>query len=159
MLPNASAVESASGAVGPRKVAVQTADGSLVASRVTVADHFLPRLLGLMGRSSIDPEEGLWLVPCNSVHMFFMRTPLDIAYLDRQLRVVRSVPEMREWRVKVLPVRHAHSALELAPGTLRRHGISDGDELRIEAESVTAVEAAPQLAAMGSAAISPSFRE
>ena len=98
-------------------VAVRSESGSLVAGNVTVADGFGTRLIGLMGRTRLDPDEGLWLLPCNGVHMFFMRTPLDIAYLDRQHRVVLCVPEMREWRVKLLPVRRAHSALEHRDGT------------------------------------------
>jgi hypothetical protein len=135
---------------------VRAADGTLVARQVTVADRFGPRLVGLMGRAKLEPEEGLWLIPCNSVHMFFMRTPLDIAYLDRQLRVVRCVPEMRAWQVKVLPVRHAHSALELAPGTLSRHGISEGEELTIGAESAAP---APEMSGTESAIFSSSVRE
>ncbi|MGC2191730.1 MAG: DUF192 domain-containing protein [Candidatus Dormiibacterota bacterium] len=142
-----------------RSVVVRTADGSVVAGDVTVARSFGSRLMGLMGRSKLDPDEGLWLVPCNSVHMFFMRTPLDIVYLDRKLRVVRCVPEMREWRVKLLPVRHAHSALELSPGTLSRHGISDGDQLKIGAEPQTSAEFAPEMAAAGSPVFSSSVRE
>ncbi|MGA8427311.1 MAG: DUF192 domain-containing protein [Candidatus Dormiibacterota bacterium] len=122
-------------------MAVRAADGSVLAHDVTVADSFGSRLMGLMGREQLDPDEGLWLLPCNSVHMFFMRTPLDIAYLDRQQRVVRCVPEMREWRVKLLPVPHAHSALELAPGTLSRHGIKEGDQLQMEAAPAARVEA------------------
>jgi len=101
-----------------RTVAVRAADGSVVARDVTVADRFGSRLMGLMGRDQVGPDEGLWLLPCNSVHMFFMRTPLDIAYLDRQQRVVRCVPEMREWRVKLLPVPHAHSASNWPPARL-----------------------------------------
>jgi hypothetical protein len=139
-----------------RTVVVRAANGTLVARQVTVADRFGPRLVGLMGRAKLAPEEGLWLIPCNSVHMFFMRTPLDIAYLDRQLRVVRCVPEMREWQVKVLPVRHAHSALELAPGTLSRHGISEGDELTIGAESAAP---APEMSGTESAIFSSNVRE
>ncbi|HVC39273.1 MAG TPA: DUF192 domain-containing protein [Candidatus Dormibacteraeota bacterium] len=125
-------------------MAVRAADGRVLARDVTVADHFGARLLGLMGRSRLDPDEGLWLVPCNSVQMFFMRTPLDIAYLDRKLRVVSCVPEMREWRFKLLPVRHAHSALELAPGSLARHGVKEGDQLSMDADLVFPIEAAPE---------------
>jgi len=131
----------------------------VVAREVAVAAGFGLRLMGLMGRSRLQPDEGLWLVPCNSVHMFFMRTPLDIAYLDRQLRVVRLVPEMREWRVRLLPVRHAHSALELAPGTLSRHGISEGDELKIGAEPANSAKAEAQLVGIGSAAFSSTVGE
>jgi uncharacterized protein len=142
-----------------RTVVVRAADGSLVARDVTVADRFGSRLVGLMGREQLGPDEGLWLLPCNSVHMFFMRTPLDIAYLDRQRRVVHCVPEMREWRVKLLPVRRAHSALELAPGTLRRHGINVGDQLEMETEPAARVEAAPATAGIRSTAFSSDLRE
>lgn len=143
-----------------RTVAVHAADGSVVAHDVTVADRFGSRLVGLMGRERIGPDEGLWLLPCNSVHMFFMRTPLDIAYLDRQQRVVRCVPEMREWRVKLLPVPHAHSALELAPGTLNRHGIKEGDQLEMEAAPAARVEAEPATAGTRStASVSSNVRE
>ncbi len=138
---------------------VRAAGGSVVAQRVTVATRFAPRLMGLMGRTKLDPDEGLWLVPCNSVHMFFMKMPLDIAYLDRQLRVVRCVHEMREWRVKLLPVRHAHSALELAAGTIRRHGISQGDELKIAAERASSSEADPRMAGTAAAALNFGVRE
>jgi uncharacterized protein len=143
-----------------RTVAVRAADGSVLAHDVTVAESFGSRLMGLMGREQLDPDEGLWLLPCNSVHMFFMRTPLDIAYLDRQQRVVRCVPEMREWRVKLLPVPHAHSALELAPGTLSRHGIKEGDQLQMEAASAARVEAEPATAGTRStASFSSNVRE
>jgi len=150
-------VASAPAAVLPRggTVVVRTADGSRVARDVTIATKFGARLLGLMGRSRLDPEEGLWLVPCNSVHMFFMRTRLDIAYLDRQLRVVRCDPEMREWKVKLLPVRHARSALELAPGTLQRHGISEGTQLKIAAEPLTSMEALGETVSQVSPALDP----
>ncbi|MGA8207505.1 MAG: DUF192 domain-containing protein [Candidatus Dormiibacterota bacterium] len=141
-------------------MAVRAADGSVLAHDVTVADSFGSRLMGLMGREQLDPDEGLWLLPCNSVHMFFMRTPLDIAYLDRQQRVVRCVPEMREWRVKLLPVPHAHSALELAPGTLSRHGIKEGDQLQMEAAPAARVEAEPATAGTRStASLSSNVRE
>ncbi|MFZ0995195.1 MAG: DUF192 domain-containing protein [Candidatus Dormiibacterota bacterium] len=135
---------------------MHAADGSVVAREVTVADRFGSRLMGLMGRGQVGPDEGLWLLPCNSVHMFFMRTPLDIAYLDRQQRVVRCVPEMREWRVKLLPVPHAHSALELAPGTLSRHGIKEGDQLEMEAEPAARVATEPATFGNRSAAVSSS---
>ncbi len=143
----------------PRSVAVRSESGSLVAGNVTVADGFGTRLIGLMGRTRLDPDEGLWLLPCNGVHMFFMRTPLDIAYLDRQHRVVLCVPEMREWRVKLLPVRRAHSALELAPGTLRRHGVREGDQLSIGTEPAVPVAPQPPAADARPAALSLSPRE
>lgn len=160
MLDSGSVSSSESRRQRSRTVVVRGADGAVVARDVVVADRFGSRLMGLMGRDQLGPDEGLWLRPCNSVHMFFMRTPLDIAYLDRQQRVVRCVPEMREWRVKLLPVPHAHSALELAPGTLSRHGIKEGDQLEMEADPAARVEAEPATAGTRStASFSSNVRE
>jgi len=152
-------IGTADGGQRPRTVAVLTADGTVVAREVAVADKFGSRLMGLMGRSKLHSEEGLWLVPCNSVQMFFMRTPLDIAYLDRQLRVVRCVPEMREWSARWWPVRHAYSALELAPGTLSRHRISEGDQLSMDAEPNLRTEVEAQMATTSPEQYSSNVRE
>ena len=108
--------------------------GRLAIRRVRVARSLWSRFMGLMGRSHIDPDEGLWLAPCRSIHMFFMRTPIDVAFLDRQGSVVRAVSEMRPWSLRpisvtLLPVRGAHSALELAPSSLSRLGIEPGSRL------------------------------
>lgn len=143
----------------PRKVSVRAADGSLIAGDVTVADRFGSRFMGRMGREQLGPDQGLWLLRCNSVHMFFMRAPLDIAYLDRQRRVVRCVPEMRPWRFKLLPVPHAKSALELSPGTLGRHDVKEGDQLEMEAGPAARVEAEPATAGIRSGAFSSNLRE
>ncbi|MGH7759341.1 MAG: hypothetical protein ACREN7_08515, partial [Candidatus Dormibacteria bacterium] len=53
-------------------------------------------------------------------------------------RVVRSVPQMPKWSVQWLPVRGAHSTLELAPGTLARLGVEAGEQLRIDGEAAPA---------------------
>ncbi|MGH7608475.1 MAG: DUF192 domain-containing protein [Candidatus Dormibacteria bacterium] len=119
----------------PRMVVLRAPDGSVVARDVKVGDGFWDRLVGLMGRSHLDPDEGLWLLPCRGVQTMFMRTPLDVAYLDRDQKVVLSVPEMPPWRGRWV-VAHAHSAVELAPGTLRRHGIEVGQQLTLERTSV-----------------------
>ena len=109
-------------------------EGRFAIGRVRVARSLWSRFLGLMGRSQLDPDEALWLVPCRSIHMFFMRTRIDVAFLDRHGLVVRTVSEMRPWSLRpmsvtLLPVRGAHSALELAPGSLRRLDIVPGSRL------------------------------
>ncbi len=47
------------------------------------ADRFLKRFFGLMGRAELARGHALLLEPCNSVHTFFMRFPIDVIYLDR----------------------------------------------------------------------------
>ena len=107
-----------------------TASGAVVADRVRVASGPWSRFVGLMGRRSLAAGEGLWLVPCGSVHMFFMRMPLDVVFLDREQRVVRIAAGLRPWRA-TLPVRRAKSALELAAGTCAGVGLAVGETLTL----------------------------
>jgi hypothetical protein len=124
-------------ALRQRAVSARLADGRYLARQVVVARSASRRLLGLMGRKQVGREEGLWLVPCRSIHMFFMRTAIDVAFLDRGGMVVRIAAEMRPWSLRpisvtLVPVARAHSALELAPGTLHRLGVVAGTQLTFE---------------------------
>ena len=143
---------SAASLAGGRQLAARLDDGRYLARRVVVAKGVFSRFMGLMGRADLDPEEGLWLVPCRSIHMFFMRTAIDVAFLDRQGVVVRAVSRMRPWSLRpvgvtLLPVARAHSALELAPGTLKRLGVAEGAHLDL----VDAAAETPAGALLGAA--------
>jgi len=139
---------------------VSVAGGGEVVGRVTVARSVWARFLGLMGRPQLAADEGLWLVPCRSIHMFFMRTAIDVAFLDRQGVVVRAVSRMRPWSLRpvgvtLLPVARAHSALELAPGTLERLGVAAGTHLHlVDAAAETPAGALPGAAFKKSDSIS-----
>ena len=109
---------------------VETGEGSEVAARVEVAGSFVRRGLGLMFRSELPPGQGLMITPCNSIHMLFMRFPLDVAFLDRDGRVLHVLHGIRPWRVSRI-VRGARSALELPAGTLAAAGVELGTVLRL----------------------------
>ncbi|HAH07786.1 MAG TPA: DUF192 domain-containing protein [Elusimicrobia bacterium] len=106
-----------------------------LASRTRAADAPLSRAVGLLGRDSMDREEALWIVPCSMVHTFFMRFPIDLLFLDRELKVVKVVEGLKPWRLSPW-VLGAHSVLELASGALRdesgasRAAAGDALELR-----------------------------
>ena len=106
-------------------------DGRTVCDRCSVADTFFPRLRGLLGRRGLAPGEGLLLRPCSSIHMFFMRFAVDAVFLDRDLRVVRVVPNLRPWRLAAS--KGARSVLELAAGESARRGIRTGEMLTLVA--------------------------
>lgn len=103
-------------------------DGQVLAS-VEVADSFGRRLKGLLGRDGI--EGCLLLRPARSVHTLGMRFAVDVAYLDRDLRVVR-VTTMRPWRVG-RPVVRANSVLEAEAGTFASWSLEPGDVLELKA--------------------------
>jgi uncharacterized protein len=85
---------------------------------------------GLLGRDGLDEGEGLLIRPCGSVHTFFMRFPIDVVFLDRELSVVAVRPEVRPWRTA--GARGAKVVLELAAGEAARVGIAPGTALRLD---------------------------
>jgi uncharacterized membrane protein (UPF0127 family) len=70
----------------------------LLADRAERAASFMDRFVGLMGRRSLAFGEGLHILPCNSIHTFFMRIPIDVAFLDPEGRVVKQFSALPPWR-------------------------------------------------------------
>ncbi|MGA7987478.1 MAG: DUF192 domain-containing protein [Candidatus Dormiibacterota bacterium] len=111
-----------------RSFRLVTAGGATVARDVTMADNPWSRFMGLMGKRELADGAGLYLRPCSSIHMFFMRFPLDIAFIDEDGRVVRLYHGLRPWRMSRI-VRRAKAAIELRSGTLAHAGVTVGDLL------------------------------
>lgn len=96
-----------------------------LAAHVEVADTGAKRSKGLLGRASLAPGEGLWIVPCESVHTFAMRFSLDLVYLDRQHRIRKVRRNVPPWRISACLT--AHSILELAAGAVGEQDAQPGD--------------------------------
>jgi uncharacterized membrane protein (UPF0127 family) len=101
--------------------------GVLLADAARVAGTSKQRRRGLMGCASIAPGEGVWIVPCEAIHTFGMKTPIDSIFLDKQLRVRAVRPHLKPGRIALCL--RAHSVLELAPGTIERSGTQVGDRI------------------------------
>jgi uncharacterized membrane protein (UPF0127 family) len=119
---------------------LESVTGAVVAGHVEVADGVLSRFLGLMFRAELPAGHGLALRPCNSVHMFFMRFPLDVVFVDGDGRVLRILHSLRPWRASTL-VRGAKAAIELPAGTARREGIVPNAVLRMVEDGTAPAEA------------------
>ncbi len=100
-----------------------------LAASVELADHSAARRKGLLGRDSLFAGEGLWILPCQAVHTVGMRFPIDLVYLDRDLRVRKVRSNVYPWRLSACVC--AHSVLELAPGTIQETQTDRGDQLKI----------------------------
>ena len=109
---------------------LQTADGTVVAEHLESADTLWSRFLGLMFRRELPAGHGLLIRPCSSIHMFFMRFPLDVVFVDGDGRVLRVLASIRPWRAS-MPVRGAKAAIELPAGTAARFGVVSGATLRV----------------------------
>jgi uncharacterized membrane protein (UPF0127 family) len=110
-----------------RVVEIRRRGGGVVCERCVVADSVGRRMRGLLGRRELPVGEGLLLQPAPSVHMFFMRFPIDVVFLDRDLQVVDVRPDLRPWRMA--SKRGARAALELPAGEAGRRGVQVGDVL------------------------------
>lgn len=102
--------------------------GTLVGSRVEVADSWWSRLRGYLGRREPGPGEGLLLVPCRAVHTYGMGFPVDVIFLDPMGRVLAIFPEMEPW-TRSPRVPGARYCLEVRAGTVDTTGTRVGDDL------------------------------
>lgn len=82
-----------------------------------IADSFISRFLGLMGKKVLPDATGLIIEPCNSVHCFFMRFPIDVIFVDSDDRVVHIIPAMKPGRISPI-VRKAKYVIESNAHTL-----------------------------------------
>lgn len=103
--------------------------GRVLLDRCWIADRPWSRMRGLLGRSGLEQGEGLLLKPCGSVHTLFMRFPIDVVFLDRELSVLAARAAVPPWRTA--GARGAKVALELAAGEAARFGIEPGMRLRL----------------------------
>ncbi len=96
-------------------------------TKVAVADNFLARLTGLLGRPELMQLEGLLIRPCSSVHTLGMRYNIDLAFLDRNWKIIKIVNALRPWRTSACP--SAYMVLELLGGTLEKLQLTTGTQL------------------------------
>ena len=125
---------------GPLLTARNLSRNTVLATRLEVASGVSGRFMGLMGRSSLDEGDGLWLAGTNGIHMMFMRFPIDAVFLGRPdparagAQPVLSIHAgLRAWTGLVPLVRGASGVLELPVGSVARTGTFVGDLVVLEA--------------------------
>ena len=104
--------------------------GSTLATQARRADSFAARGRGLMMAPPLPEGGGLVIEPCNSIHMFFMRYPLDIVFLDKVGEVLFMYRGIKPWRMGRV-VRGARLAIELPEGSIERSGTEVGDQIEM----------------------------
>jgi uncharacterized protein len=107
---------------------INESKGTSLGRAVRVATSFRDRTVGLLGARSLAEGEGLWIERSPSIHMFFMRFPIDAVFIAADGRVTKVVEHLRPWRV-VWWARGARDCLELPAGTAAATGTMVGDRL------------------------------
>jgi uncharacterized protein len=116
-----------------------------LATKIRKADSFVTRLIGLLKRKNLRPEEALWLVPGKAVHTVGMKFPIDVIFIDKHKKVVALVPSMAPNRATRFYL-GAHSVLELPKGTILKSMTEAGDRLEIssaESADITDLSESP----------------
>ena len=103
---------------------------TFLAYRVKIADSILGRLVGLLGKRSLEPDSGLWIFPSRGIHTLGMLFDIDVIFLDKDLRVVAVREVVHPFSMTGLYL-HAESVLELPAHTIFKSRTEVGDEMMI----------------------------
>ena len=104
--------------------------GVFLGDSISLADTSAARNVGLLKHRSLERGSGLWIVPCEGIHTFFMKFAIDVIYIDRKERVRKVVRSIAPWRLSFCL--SAHSGLELTAGTIEETATARGDQLEFE---------------------------
>ena len=102
--------------------------GTLLADNCSHAHTFFARFKGLQLKMDFPKGCGLLITPCNSIHMFFMRFPIDAVFIDANKTVLYIKEGIKPWRISKV-IRESQSVLELPAGTAFASGTKPGDRL------------------------------
>ena len=111
-----------------QKVYIKGAPQGAPFLKIMVADTFFLRLRGLMFRKKLPSATGLLLAPCTSVHMCFMRFPIDVVYTDKEFNIIKIVSNLRPW-IGLSMCSTAWAVLEMAAGEAESCGLAVGQKL------------------------------
>ena len=102
-------------------------------ARLELAETARERARGLLGRSSLPAGQAMWLAPCRSIHTIGMRFAIDVAFLDRDARVLTIREQLPPFRLTWGGWR-ARGVLEFAAGEIARLSITQGQQLLLSVE-------------------------
>ena len=116
--------------------AVNRTRDTILCAKLETAAGFTGRSRGLLGRTGLNPDEGMLFeadgfIPVLWMHMFFMRFAIDIVFLNGEGRVLKINHRLKPWRVSSM-VFGARRALEIAAGAASSSRTEVGDRIEFE---------------------------
>ena len=100
---------------------------SILVANIRVASNFRDRIIGLMFSQNLGRFGGLLIIPCNSIHTFFMNYNLDVIFFSKNNKVIKIIREIKPWRITPIYF-ESSKVLEVMGGTLSEK-IKEGDDL------------------------------
>ena len=102
-------------------------NGKVIIKKAEVADSYLKKLTGLMGRKKIAGDYALFIPCCRSIHTFFMKTEIDVVMTGKNNKVVFLKEKLPPW--KITGCKKAVNTIELKPGSVKTKKIRKGDKV------------------------------
>lgn len=99
-------------------------DGRRTPLRIGLAARWWTRAVGLLATPQLDDPCGLWITPCNSVHTFGMRYPIDVLFINGDGTIAKAVEHLLPWRAAACV--KAKATLELRAGLAAQLGLRPG---------------------------------
>jgi uncharacterized membrane protein (UPF0127 family) len=103
---------------------------TVLSENVSIASTFWQRIKGLLGKRFLLPGQSIVLDPCNSVHTFFMRFPIDVLFLDKDYKVLKAIPKLEPNRITRI-YWYSNRVVELPAGRLNFTSTQAGDQLQL----------------------------
>ena len=106
----------------------------MLADCATIADTSQKRRTGLLKHTGLEVGQGLWIVPCEGVHMFGMKFDIDVLFLSKKRQVLKISARMAAsgFSRRMALSLTAHSVLELPAGMAHQTQTLVGDQLELE---------------------------
>lgn len=112
---------------------IDSVSGKLIISGLEKCQTRIEETVGLLGRSGISENEGLFIPGCRMIHTFFMKFCFDAVYVDNDLVICKIVKNLMPWRIS--GCMKASGVLELGGGISGKYGMKCGDKLVISPKS------------------------
>jgi len=114
-----------------QKVMIENSStGSILANEGGLADNYLSRLKGLIGKKDMAEGEGLIINPCMMVHSIGMKINIDVLFISKNNEIVHIVENMTPNRISPY-IKAAQYVIELPAGQVLRTGTTVGDKINI----------------------------
>ncbi len=102
---------------------------AVIATRLVAAFDSKSRRTGLLDHQQLAPDVAMLIAPSNAIHTFFMRFPIDVAFVRKDGSILKVQKGLRPWRIAA--AWGGHAVVEMADGALARAGASVGDVLAV----------------------------
>ncbi len=108
-------------------------NNKVVVEALEVATSLVDRMVGLISKKEFHVGQGMLITRSgNSIHTFFMKFPIDVAFINKTGEVKHLRENIVPWRMVFAPLVKETDCLELPAGVLKQCDVHIGDMLRVE---------------------------